>query len=561
MKKVRITIDNRTVDVPENISVLDACKKIGINIPTLCYHELLKPLGACRMCVVEIDNKLKTSCSTTVQNGMNIKTHTQKVLNARQTILKLMIADHNNKCLTCPESNECKLFKLADIEDINSEYKATNNTRIIDKSGVFIRNNNICINCGKCVNICSNMQSVEAIGFTKRGNRIEVSTAFNIPKTQTNCVSCGQCVLNCPTNALKEVSDIENVWNALRDKDKVVIAQIAPSVRVSIGEEFGFEPGTILTKKLVSALKLIGFNKVFDTQTGADFTIVEESTELIKIITNNKEKELPLMTSCCPAWTSFVKKFYPEISQHLSSVKSPQAILGSLIKNYYSLKNNIPKNKIIVVSIMPCIAKKQEIQEQKIRDDVDYVLTTRETAEIIKQAGINIRNIDETDFDPALGISTGAGAIFGVTGGVLEAALRTTYELLENKKLEKIEFRNIRNFKYIREGEIRILNKNIKYAVIQTLGEARKVLENIKNNKNDYDFIEVMACPGGCIGGGGQPKNTNMEIIKKRAQAIYNIDANKTIRKSHENPIVKRVYSEFLKHPNSDTAKRFLHTR
>ena len=562
-EKINMTINSKDYQIPKNFTILEACKSIGIHIPTLCNHDMLKPSGACRICIVEIEgsNRLLTSCTTPIQNDMKILTHSEKVLNARKTNVKLLIANHQNKCLTCAESKACKLFNIADDLEIESEpYPVIEQEkRIKDNSSVcFTRNNDICIHCGKCVQVCEEVQSVCAIGLINRGIKTEPGTPFNTTLKDSKCINCGQCVLHCPTNALKEKIQVKDAWNLINDKSLHVVAQVAPSVRVSIGECFGYEPGHISTGKTVAALKAIGFDKVFDTQAGADLTIMEEGTEALKRLIEGKGN-IPIMTSCCPGWVNFIYNFYPELKDNLSTAKSPQTMLGRMIKEVYASKKGIDKNKIKVVSIMPCITKKDEILKKGNKGDVDLVLTTREFADLIRQAGIEFHELKDEEFDNPLGESSGAGAMFGATGGVLEAALRTAYELHTNEKLENIEFNQIRGLDFVKEGSIDIDGKQINFLVCHGIINIKPFLKNIVEGKSKYHFIEVMACPGGCVGGGGQPKPTNIEIIKKRMQSIHDIDKAKKIRRSYENKSIQKIYSDFLEHPCSEKAHKFLH--
>ncbi len=559
---VKVIINDKEYEFEEGITILEACKKLGINIPTLCYYEFLEPRGVCRICVVEVNNKLLPSCSTKIQEGMKIYTHSDKVIEARKMNIMLLISDHKQECLSCNKAYYCKLFELANeygitdiplIVDLKREYYKD------DSSYAYIRDLSKCIKCGKCVDICNNLQTVNAIDYAYRGFNLKITTPYEIPINESKCTFCGQCVLNCPTCALEEKSEIEEVWKIINDPNIIVGCQIAPSVRVSLGEEFGFEPGEIVTKKIVTALKLLGFNYVFDTQFGADLTIVEEAHEFVERLKTNKN--LPMFTSCCPAWIKFVEEFYPEFLDNLSSCKSPQQMFGAIFKTYFVNKIKKDVNKVKLVSIMPCTAKKFEARRYELLGDVDYVITTRELARMIKEAGIDFKRLKESDFDHPLGESSGAGAIFGSSGGVMEAALRTVYEILTNKTLQKLEFNSIRGLDFSKEGEIEINGKKIRFLAVHTLGSARKILEKLKNKELNYHFIEVMACPGGCIGGGGQPIPTNKEILKKRMNAIYLNDKQKKIRKSHENPAIKKIYNEFLKHPLSHIAHKLLHTK
>ena len=561
-EKVKVTINDKEYLIPKNFTILEACKKIGIDIPTLCNYELISPLGACRLCVVEVEGArtLLSSCTTPVKAEMKVYTHTKRVMDSRRTILKLLIADHGNNCLTCSESTSCKLFNYANDYEIDFDpyVQIKGKERIKDNSSLcFSRDNNICIRCGKCTHICAEVQGVYAIGLRDRGADMQPGCPFDNTIIESKCINCGQCVLNCPTNALKEKIQVDEVWELINDKSKHVVAQVAPAVRVAIGEPFGMEPGSLATGKLVSALKLIGFDKVFDTQTGADLTIMEEGTEALQRI--EKGENLPIMTSCCPAWVNYIYNFYPELKKYLSTAKSPQAMLGRMIKEYYAKTQGIDKKNIKVISIMPCIAKKDEILKKGNKGDVDISITTRELADMIKQAGIEFRHLKEEEFDNPLGESSGAATIFGVTGGVMEAALRTAYELKTGQKLEKLEFDQIRGLDFVKEGTIDFNGKQVRFLVCHGISNIKPFMEKLKNGKNKYDFIEVMACPGGCIGGGGQPKPTNVEIINARMKSIYLNDSANKIRRSYENKDIQKLYSTFLKEPCSDVAHKFLH--
>jgi len=562
-EKAKININNYDYEVSKNLTILEACKSIGIHIPTLCNHDMLYPLGSCRLCIVEIEGakKLFTACTTPITPGMKILTHSKRVLDARKTNIKLLIVNHKNKCLTCSESSSCELFKIADGLEIDYDAypELTKEENIKDDSSpCFTRNNDLCIHCGKCVEVCSEMQNVNAIGLINRGKDVEPGCPFDMKINDTKCINCGQCVLHCPTGALKEKIQVDTAWDYINNRSLHVVVQTAPSVRVAIGEEFGMNPGEVTTGKLVAALKRIGFDKVFDTQTGADLTIMEEATEAVERLLENKGK-IPIMTSCCPAWVNYIYNFYPELKDNLSSAKSPQTMLGRMIKEYYARNKGIDKKNIRVVSIMPCIAKKDEILKKGNKGDVDLVLTTRELADMIKQAGLEFRELEDQEFDNPLGESSGAGAIFGATGGVMEAALRTAYELKTGKRLEKIEFEQIRGIDFVKEGSIEIFGNKINFLVCHGISNIAPFLDDIKNGISKYHFIEVMACPGGCIGGGGQPKPTTKEIIQKRMQGLYSIDASKTIRRSYENNAIKELYEKFLQHPGSEIAEKLLH--
>ncbi|GAB6189735.1 NADH-dependent [FeFe] hydrogenase, group A6 [Marinitoga arctica] len=563
---MKITINNREYDMPEGITILEAVNKVNIKIPTLCYIKGMDPYGGCRLCVVEIEGSrtLVPSCAVKISEGMNIKTHTEKVRKVRKTIMQLIVASHGISCelncLTCPRATSCELRTIAEeigVTKINIppvEKKLPSDF----SSYSIVREPTKCIVCGRCIRACSNIQGVNIFTFANRGPNTIVTTFLNQGMGNVDCTNCGQCVMNCPTGALHEVYHIEGVWKAINDPEKVVIVQTAPAVRVAIGEPFGLEPGTISTRKMVSALRLLGFDKVFDTNFTADLTIVEEGTEFIHRF--KEGGKLPLFTSCSPGWIKFIEHNYPEFLPHLSSAKSPQQMFGAVAKHYYAKKLGIPKEKLVVVSIMPCTAKKYEMHRPELAGDVDYVLTTRELAKMIKESGIDFTNLPEEEYDNPFGISTGAGAIFGASGGVMEAALRTAYEILTGRELEKLDFTSVRGLKMVKEASVEINGKIIKVAVVNTLGAARKVLEKMRNGELQYHFIEFMACPGGCIGGGGQPIPTNEEVLLKRMESIYEIDYEAKLRKSHENPAVKELYKEFLGEPNSEVAHHYLHT-
>ncbi|MDK2849748.1 MAG: hypothetical protein PWP03_725 [Candidatus Woesearchaeota archaeon] len=558
---MKVKINGQEYEFDNGLTVLEACRKIGIKIPTFCYHELLEPRAVCRLCVVEVDGKLRTSCSTKLKEGMNIVTNSEKVFDARRTNLQLLIADHKQECLSCNKSTDCKLFEYAneyEIEEIPFEILSNENPTekqdVDDSSYAFIRDLSKCIKCGKCVQVCSELQTVNALTYAGRGRSVRPSTAYEVPINQTECVFCGQCVINCPTCALEEKSETDEVVSILNDKDYIVAAQIAPSVRVSIGEEFGLPAGEISTGKLITALRMLGFDYVFDTQFGADLTIVEEANELIKRLEGNGK--LPMFTSCCPAWVKFVEEFYPEHIENLSSCKSPQQMFGAVFKTYFAKKIGKHPEQLKLVSIMPCIAKKEEARRYEFIEDVDFVLTTRELARLLKSYGIDFAKLKEGSFDSPLGESSGAGTIFGLTGGVCQAALRTVNHLLTNQEKLEFEFSNVSEDGFLREGSVEINGRTIRFAVVQTLGKARKIFDNL----DKYDFIEVMACPGGCVGGGGQPIPTNMEIVQKRIKALRKNDEMKSVRLSHLNPSINKLYEEFLEKPLSEKAHKLLHT-
>lgn len=571
MKEVTLTIDNQKVTVFEGTTILEAAKKAGIDIPTLCFLKDINEAGDCRMCIVEVEGRkgFATSCIQTVEDGMVVHTHTPNVLEARHVILDLIISNHTKDCLTCTRSGNCELQSLAvKFNVLNVEFTGEmSKHKIDDLSPSIVRDFNKCILCRRCVAVCKNIQQIGAIDCINRGFDSCISTVDDKSLNDVNCTFCGQCIQACPTGALHEKESINDLWIKLKDPETYVIAQTAPAVRVALGEEFQMDIGTNVTGKMVASLKRLGFDKVFDTNVGADFTIMEEAHEFLERL---KEKDnMPMITSCCPSWIKFIEMNYPDLLQHLSSCKSPHQMLGSLLKTYFAKKENIDPNKIYVVSIMPCVAKKYERQRPELKNnglyDVDNVITTRELARMIKQANIDFEKIEDQEYDMPLGETTGAGAIFGVTGGVMEAALRTAQDKLKGEDVEKFEFIEVRGEKGIKEANITINGRNLHVAVVSGLSNAKKILEELKLGKSSYDFIEVMACPGGCIMGGGQPiKNSKvrakMDIAKLRGKALYSIDEKSKIRKSHENPIVKKVYEEFLEEPGSYRAHKLLHT-
>ena len=523
------------------------------------------------MCIVEVEGRrgFATSCIQTVEEGMVVHTHTPNVLEARHVILDLIISNHAKDCLTCTRSGNCELQALAvKFNVLNVEFEGEmSKHKVDDLSPSIVRDFNKCILCRRCVATCKNIQKIGAIDCGNRGFESSISTSYNKSLKDTNCVFCGQCIEACPTSALREKDNTDEVWAKIKDPDTHVVVQTAPAVRVALGEEFRMPIGTNVTGKMVTALKRLGFDKVFDTNTGADFTIMEEAHEFVERFKENDN--MPMITSCCPAWVRYIEINYPELIPHLSSCKSPHQMLGALIKTYYAKKENIDPEKIFVVSVMPCIAKKYERQRKELSNnglfDVDCVITTRELARMIKYANIRLDKLEDSEFDNPLGISTGAAAIFGTTGGVMEAALRTAQDTLTGKDLEQIDFEQVRGEKGIKKATVNINGKEIKVVVASGLGNAQKIMEEIKSGKADYQFVEIMACPGGCVMGGGQPIKSSqtqaeIDVRKLRADAIYSIDEKSTIRKSHENPALKKVYEEYLELPGSYRAEKLLHT-
>ena len=570
-KMINLTIDDQKIKVPEGTTILEAAKQAGIDIPTLCFLKEINEVGDCRMCIVEVEGRrgFATSCIQTVEEGMVVHTHTQNVLEARHVILDLIISNHAKDCLTCTRSGNCELQMLATKFNVLSVEFPGEMTKhkVDDLSPSIVRDFNKCILCRRCVAACKNVQHIGAIDVINRGFESCISTVGDCSLNNVNCTFCGQCIEACPTGALHEKESINDVWAKLKDSDTYVVVQTAPAVRVALGEEFQMPIGTNVAGKMVTALKRLGFDKVFDTNTGADFTIMEEANEFVKRF--KKNDNLPMMTSCCPAWVKYIESYEPDLLPHLSSCKSPHQMFGALIKSYYANKMGINPEKIYTVSVMPCIAKKFERQRPEMQNDglwdVDNVITTRELSRMIKQANIEFAKLEDSEFDAPMGEATGAGAIFGTTGGVMEAALRTAQDTLTGKSLDKIEFEQVRGGKGIKKATIEIAGKPIKVVAASGLSNARKILDEIKSGKADYQFVEIMACPGGCIMGGGQPiksskTRSEVDVRKLRADSIYSIDEKSTIRKSHENPVLKKIYEEYLEEPGSYRAEKLLHT-
>src|SRR5690554_80724 len=574
---IELTIDKKKVQVEKGTTILKAAQKAGVEIPTLCHFELCdlgienKP-GGCRICVVEVEGRrnLAPSCITEVADGMIINTHNIRVLNARTTVLKLIISDHPFDCLVCAKSGHCELQKLAIQFNIRSlPYEGEKSLYRKDTSPSIIRDVDKCIMCRRCEMMCNEVQTVGALGTVNRGFMSAVAPAFEMNLEDSPCTYCGQCVSVCPTGALTEVDHTNDIIGALSDPSKTVIVQTAPAVRAALGEEFGLPAGTLVTGKMVSALKELGFDYVFDTDFSADLTIIEEGAELLQrlqcFLSGDPDVRLPLLTSCCPGWVKFFEHNFPDLLDVPSTAKSPQQMFGAIAKTYFADKIGVNRNDLIVVSIMPCLAKKYECQRDEFKvdgnQDVDYSISTRELAAFIKEANIDFLNLSEGEFDDPLGESSGAGVIFGNTGGVIEAACRTTYELYTGKKLEKIEFESLRGMDGIRSAKVDFDGLELNIGIAHGLGNARKLLNEVREGKSKYHAIEIMACPGGCIGGGGQPyHHGNSEILNKRAAAIYTEDERKSIRISHENPSIIKLYEEFLGKPGSEKAHSLLHT-
>lgn len=565
MSTVKLTIDNIPVEVEAGTTILKAAEQAGIHIPTLCYLEGINEIGACRVCVVEVQGarNLTASCVTPVAEGMVVRTNSQRVRVARRLNVELLLSNHKMECPTCIRNLNCELQSLAQelgIRQVRFEGKKSEHP-MDDSTPALVREPDKCILCRRCVAVCEKVQGVKAIAPLGRGFDTVIAPAFQEKLLDIACVECGQCTLVCPVGALYEKDYTNDVWVALADPEKFVVVQTAPATRVSIGQEFGLPPGSVNTGQMVAALRRLGFDRVFDTDFSADLTIMEEGSEFIERFTRGGP--LPLITSCSPGWIKFMEHFYPEFMPNVSTCKSPQQMFGAVAKTFYARKAGIDPAKMVVVSIMPCTAKKFECQRPEMRDsgyqDVDYVLTTRELARMVREAGIDFRNLPEEQYDDPLGESTGAAVIFGATGGVMEAALRTAYELITGKTLPSLDFYEVRGLKGIKEATVDIEGTKVRVAVAHSLGHARQLLERVKAGEQ-YHFIEIMCCPGGCIGGGGQPIPTNTEIREQRIKGIYQADAAMSIRKSHENPSVQALYREFLGKPLSEKSHHLLHT-
>ncbi|MBR4136665.1 MAG: [Bacteroidales bacterium] len=578
MDMIKLTIDNREVEVPKGTTILKAAQTIGINIPTLCHFELEglgvhnKP-GSCRICVVEVAGRrnLAPACITEVMPDMVVKTNSMRVINARRTVLELMLSDHPNDCLQCAKNGRCELQKLAIRFGIrqNPYVGGEQSNYQIEVSPSIIRDMNKCVMCRRCETMCNEMQTVGALSAIERGFPAVVSTAFNQHLEDSPCSFCGQCVAVCPVGALTEVDHTPKILRAIMDEKKKTVVQVAPAVRVALGEEFGMKPGTIVTGKMVTALKMLGFDYVFDTDWSADLTIMEEGTELIgrltKFLNGDKDVKLPILTSCCPAWVNFFEHHFPEMKELPSTAKSPQQMFGAIAKSYFAEKIGISREDMISVSVMPCLAKKYECSRDEFKvngnPDVDYSISTRELASMIKQANIDLAQLPESEFDSPLGESTGAAVIFGTTGGVIEAAVRTAYEVITKKSLPKIDFEELRGLEGIRSATIDVDGLKLNIGIAHGLKNARKLLEDIKAGKCNFHAIEIMACPGGCIDGAGQPlHHGNSDIIKARWEAIYRADKEMPIRKSHENPSIQAIYKEYLGEPCGHKSHELLHT-
>ena len=570
-ENITLKIDNREISVPKGTTILEAARELGIDIPTLCYMNL-KDLciknapASCRICVVEVDGRknLAPSCATRCENGMNVHTNTMRVLNARRTVLELMLSDHPSDCLVCAKSGSCELQAVAiklGIREI--PFQGTQTEYKVDLSPSIRRDATKCIYCRRCEMMCNDIQTVGALGAVNRGFDSVVMPAFDQALQDSECTFCGQCVAVCPVGALTELDHTNRLIKDLANPDKTVIVQTAPAVRAALGEEFGLPAGTSVTGKMVAALRKLGFAKVFDTDFAADLTIMEEGTELLGRLTaflnGDKDVKLPIITSCCPGWVNFFEKQFPDLLDNPSSARSPQQMFGAIAKTYWAEKMGIKREDLIVVSVMPCLAKKFESERDEFRTngdpDVNYSISTRELAALIKQTNINFMQLENEDFDAPLGESTGAAVIFGASGGVMEAALRTAYEVHTGKTLDNVNFEGVRGIENLKEATIDVDGFELKVAVAHSLGTARKLMNELRAGKSPYHAIEVMACPGGCIGGGGQPlHHGDSARIKARAKALYSEDTEKNFRKSHENPYIISLYEEFLGKPMSEKA-------
>ena len=572
MNTVTLTIDGVQITVPANYTILEAAAEAGINIPTLCYLKDINQIGACRLCLVEIEGAraLQAACVSQVGEGMVVRTNTEKLRANRKLNLELLLSNHNRECTTCPRSKNCELQALCHeygVEDVRFEPLTKKEYEKDTLSPSVVRDNSKCINCRRCIAACNDVQKIGAIGPSLRGDKLIIGSIFGKSLVETPCINCGQCIAACPVGALTEKSEIANVFAAIADLEKLVVVQPAPAVRATIGEEFGLPMGVAQTGKLATALRRLGFDRVFDTNFGADLTIMEEGTELIDRIQNGGV--LPMITSCSPGWVSYCETFFPEFIPNLSSCKSPHQMTGAIVKSYFAEKNGIDPKNIYVVSVMPCTAKKYESKRDELKvgglKDVDAVITVRELARMINNANIDFARLPDGKFDDMLGDSTGAADIFGATGGVMEAALRTVYSVLVGRELEDVNLTAVRGMEGIKEATIDIAGKAVKVAVASGSGNAKALLEAIKRGEADYTFIEIMGCPGGCINGGGQPivsakDRLYVDYKAKRAEALYNEDAGKALRRSHENPSIKKLYDEYLGTPGGHKSHELLHT-
>ncbi len=569
---VSLTINGRSITVPAGSTILQAAHAAGISIPTLCHFRLEdfcieSRISSCRVCMVEVEGRrtLVTACSEPVTEGMVVRTDSPRAVRGRRTSLELLLSNHPRACLTCGKNMDCDLQRLASEMSIREiSYPGVMKHHEVDyTSNAIVKDPDKCIMCRRCEVMCNDVQTVGALSGLDRGFDAFVGSAFSADLGQTRCTFCGQCVAVCPTGALLEVNETQKVWRLLHNPKKHVVVQVAPAVRVAIGEMFGLEPGTLSTGKLVASLRRLGFDAIFDTDFGADLTVMEEATELVNRLQG--DGPLPILTSCCPAWVNFIESQFPDMLHIPSSARSPQIMLGAMVKTYYAEKMNLKPEDISVVSIMPCLAKKAEAARPELSGDglqnVDVVLSTRELGHMLRELGIDFNELADEDFDSILGESTGASVIFGTTGGVIEAACRTAYHMVTGEELENVELTQLRGMEGIRTGTVQIADKTLRIGIAHGLGNARRLLEGIRSGKYELEAIEIMACPGGCIGGAGQPyHHGNMEILRQRQKGIYTEDRNKKLRRSHENPMIQKAYEEFLGQPNSHKAHELLHT-
>ncbi len=574
MKTVRLTINSLPVEVPEGTNILTAAKRVQVKIPALCYHPDLPAWAACGICVVKVKgySKMVRACATAAGEGMEVTTHDPELYAIRRTVIELILSTHPDDCLQCPRNQNCELQRLAAEFGVReAPYgKRLRDLPEDDSTGSLILNPEKCILCGRCAAVCQQMQGVWALEFIGRGEKSRIAPAADVTLAESPCIKCGQCAAHCPVGAIYEHSHAKEVYAALADATKHCVVQIAPAVRVALGEDFGYEPGTLLTGKIYAALRRLGFDAVFDTNFGADLTIMEEGSEFVERFVHAKG-QLPLITSCCPSWTDYMEKFAPDFIPNFSTAKSPQAMVGALAKTYYARQKGLAPQDVFVVSIMPCTAKKFEIQRSEEmrssgQQDIDYSLTTRELCRMIKSAGIDFRNLpDEEHVDSLLGDYTGAGTIFGVTGGVMEAALRTAHFALTKERLPSMELKQIRGLDGVKEATLQVAGREVRVAVAHSMANIEKVFDKVraaraKGKETPYHFIEVMACRGGCVGGGGQPYGATDEIRRQRAAGIYRDDEKSAQRCSHENPMIRKLYADFLGAPLSKTSHRLLHT-
>ena len=564
--QLNITINGKPVSVTRGTTLLAACKSVGVNVPSLCYHPELHAEGSCRVCMVEVEGQraLVPSCVFPVTEGMVVNTNNKRVLEARRTVVELLLANHPQDCLTCVKSGSCELQTIAaDLNIRKIRFDGERKKAPLDTSNpALVRNPEKCILCGRCVRVCDKVQDMHIYGYTKRGFDMQVSPPFEKGLGNVDCTFCGQCAIVCPTAAITEKDDIQIVLDAINDPTKHVIVQTAPATRVGLGALFNLPEGSVVTGKMVAALRRLGFDKVFDTDWSADLTIMEEGHEFIERVKNGGK--FPMFTSCSPAWVSMVETQYPDLLDHLSTAKSPQAMFGAMAKTYYAKMAGIDPKDIVSVSIMPCTAKKFEAQRPEFNSsgyrDIDHVLTTRELGRMIKEASLDFLELEDSAYDSPMGIGSGAGVIFGTTGGVMEAALRTVVEVMENKPLENIVFEQVRGQSAVKEATLKVAGMDVKIAVVNTLKEAKKMLAKVRAGTADYHFIEVMSCPDGCIGGGGQPVYKGKTVRAARQSSIYNCDSESKYRKSHENPEIIALYENFLGKPNHGLAHKYLHT-